>query len=167
MDRGRARSFSSPTHVSHGCRRPSVRRAAHSRGMSRCTPLDRQALLHQLPLRACHNCRRRRLRCDRSLPTCSKCHSQGVRCLGYGQLLRWTTNLGAYVPRPASRHHVQPLAHETEDRDLVRDSHPTVAWDHVQSPCFSLIDPVLQHLDGRSRFYISHCKSLGRSSPCA
>ncbi|KAF4981456.1 hypothetical protein FZEAL_2744 [Fusarium zealandicum] len=38
----------------------------------------------------CHNCRRRRLRCDRLVPHCAKCDAKGVECLGYGQLLQWT-----------------------------------------------------------------------------
>ncbi|KAK7424545.1 hypothetical protein QQZ08_008554 [Neonectria magnoliae] len=38
----------------------------------------------------CHNCRRRRLRCDRSVPQCSKCVARGIECLGYGQLFLWT-----------------------------------------------------------------------------
>ncbi|KAL2690041.1 hypothetical protein Neosp_004109 [[Neocosmospora] mangrovei] len=38
----------------------------------------------------CHNCRRRRLRCDRLVPHCAKCEAKGVECLGYGQLFQWT-----------------------------------------------------------------------------
>ncbi|CAM1502448.1 Fc.00g044320.m01.CDS01 [Cosmosporella sp. VM-42] len=38
----------------------------------------------------CHSCRRRRLRCDRSYPHCTKCVSRGIECLGYGQLFLWT-----------------------------------------------------------------------------
>ncbi|KXX82506.1 Acriflavine sensitivity control protein acr-2 [Madurella mycetomatis] len=39
--------------------------------------------------KACYNCRRRRLRCDRSRPFCHKCSSSGEECLGYGTVLRW------------------------------------------------------------------------------
>lgn len=38
----------------------------------------------------CHNCRRQRLRCDRSYPHCNKCTNAGKECLGYGKLFRWT-----------------------------------------------------------------------------
>jgi hypothetical protein len=38
----------------------------------------------------CHNCRRRRLRCDRQLPHCAKCDAKGVECLGYSQIFQWT-----------------------------------------------------------------------------
>ncbi|KAF4126885.1 Pfam:DUF3468 [Geosmithia morbida] len=38
----------------------------------------------------CHNCRRRRLRCDRSWPTCHKCAVSGQECLGYGKVFVFT-----------------------------------------------------------------------------
>lgn len=44
----------------------------------------------QPPSKPCHNCRRQRLRCDRSYPHCNKCAAAGKECLGYGQLFRWT-----------------------------------------------------------------------------
>lgn len=44
----------------------------------------------QAPNKKCHNCRRQRLRCDRSYPHCNKCVLAGKECLGYGQLFRWT-----------------------------------------------------------------------------
>lgn len=42
------------------------------------------------PTKPCHNCRRQRLRCDRSYPHCNKCITAGKECLGYGKLFRWT-----------------------------------------------------------------------------
>ncbi|KAM3515737.1 hypothetical protein MY11210_000715 [Beauveria gryllotalpidicola] len=42
------------------------------------------------PTKPCHNCRRQRLRCDRSYPHCNKCINAGKECLGYGKLFRWT-----------------------------------------------------------------------------
>lgn len=44
----------------------------------------------ETPTKPCHNCRRQRLRCDRSYPHCNKCTNAGKECLGYGQLFRWT-----------------------------------------------------------------------------
>ncbi|KAI6778487.1 Acriflavine sensitivity control protein-like protein [Emericellopsis cladophorae] len=41
----------------------------------------------------CHNCRRRRLRCDRSWPTCHKCAASGQECLGYGKIFTWTQGI--------------------------------------------------------------------------
>ena len=45
--------------------------------------------------KACHSCRRRRLRCDRSYPGCRKCTSRGIECLGYGQFFQWTGSVAS------------------------------------------------------------------------
>ncbi|KAF9880574.1 hypothetical protein CkaCkLH20_01616 [Colletotrichum karsti] len=47
------------------------------------------------PTKPCHNCRRRRLRCDRSYPHCHKCTAAGQECLGYGKLFRWTEGVAS------------------------------------------------------------------------
>ncbi|KAK2012160.1 hypothetical protein LZ32DRAFT_315805 [Colletotrichum eremochloae] len=47
------------------------------------------------PTKPCHNCRRRRLRCDRSYPHCHKCTTGGQECLGYGKLFRWTEGVAS------------------------------------------------------------------------
>ncbi|GKT52321.1 acriflavine sensitivity control protein acr-2 [Colletotrichum spaethianum] len=47
------------------------------------------------PTKPCHNCRRRRLRCDRSYPHCHKCTAGGQECLGYGKLFRWTEGVAS------------------------------------------------------------------------
>lgn len=60
----------------------------------------------------CHNCRRRRLRCDRSWPTCHKCAVSGQECLGYGKVFVWTTQAidshGNLKPTQSSRHATDP-----------------------------------------------------------
>jgi hypothetical protein len=38
---------------------------------------------------ACHNCRRQRLKCDRTVPQCLKCGKRGQECLSYDRLYRW------------------------------------------------------------------------------
>ncbi|KAH7215357.1 fungal-specific transcription factor domain-containing protein [Fusarium oxysporum] len=43
----------------------------------------------------CHNCRRKRFRCDGSVPSCRKCISLGKECLGYGTLWRWTDSVAS------------------------------------------------------------------------
>ena len=48
-----------------------------------------------LPTKACHNCRKRRWRCDRSLPSCQKCLSAGTECLGYGKLFVWNRGVAS------------------------------------------------------------------------
>jgi hypothetical protein len=57
------------------------------------------------PTKPCHNCRRQRLRCDRSYPHCNKCINAGKECLGYGKLFRWTgavASRGKLAGRPSS-----------------------------------------------------------------
>ncbi|KAK8144827.1 hypothetical protein G3M48_005258 [Beauveria asiatica] len=54
----------------------------------------------------CHNCRRRRLRCDRSWPTCNKCTTTRQECLGYGKVYVWTECIdaqGKVKPSPGVR----------------------------------------------------------------
>ena len=34
-------------------------------------------------------CNRRRVKCDRALPTCGKCEKRGLVCSGYGVILKW------------------------------------------------------------------------------
>ncbi|UKZ82454.1 hypothetical protein TrVFT333_010243 [Trichoderma virens FT-333] len=71
----------------------------------------------QPPTKPCHNCRRQRLRCDRSYPHCNKCAASGKECLGYGKLFRWT---GAIASRGklAGRTSSAPVgAGDAEDAD--------------------------------------------------
>lgn len=42
-----------------------------------------------LPSQDCPKCRSRRIKCDRTLPECGKCHARGFQCPGYGLILRW------------------------------------------------------------------------------
>ncbi|KAK5988071.1 Acriflavine sensitivity control protein acr-2 [Cladobotryum mycophilum] len=56
--------------------------------------------------KSCHNCRRRRLRCDRSWPGCHKCAISGQECLGYGKVFVWTQATDAQrnpIPTPGLR----------------------------------------------------------------
>ena len=41
----------------------------------------------------CPTCVRRRIRCDRSLPTCIKCSKKDLVCPGYGPRLRWANGI--------------------------------------------------------------------------
>ncbi|CAL5869924.1 uncharacterized protein PFLUO_LOCUS4157 [Penicillium psychrofluorescens] len=38
----------------------------------------------------CRVCNRRRIKCDRTVPSCRKCDIKGVECPGYGPRIRWT-----------------------------------------------------------------------------
>ncbi|KAI1130656.1 fungal-specific transcription factor domain-containing protein [Nemania abortiva] len=118
----------------------------------------------------CHNCRRRRLRCDRSVPVCYKCSKTGQRCLGYGQLYRWVDSSESPVGQEgqsqsaaltASREPggwVRGRAHGSKSCEnttaLIRRGHA------AQQPLnVFLADPLLQDLSGSSRYYLSYFAS--------
>ncbi|KAG7405538.1 Beauvericin cluster-specific repressor BEA4 [Fusarium oxysporum f. sp. rapae] len=39
--------------------------------------------------KACHDCRRRRVKCDLTLPLCRRCIKPGIACRGYERLTLW------------------------------------------------------------------------------
>lgn len=109
--------------------------------------------------RACYNCRRRRLRCDRSIPSCRKCSAAGEQCLGYGTVLRWANG-------PAIRGKL--AAQLTADAPRVKTKEPVESsWDGSVDTAFhipaSLLDPLLSHLGQRARHYVHHCECPGPS----
>ncbi|KAK0623923.1 fungal-specific transcription factor domain-containing protein [Immersiella caudata] len=136
--------------------------------------------------KGCHNCRRRRLRCDRSVPTCLKCSTNGEECLGYGTLLRWTNapaikgklagQLRMKPPKPSqssSQSSSQSIsAVETQEETIEDPSDQLILLDmkselQTDSPspktaCTilpGLLDPILDHLNANSRSYIHHSVS--------
>ncbi|CZR68777.1 uncharacterized protein PAC_18676 [Phialocephala subalpina] len=52
------------------------------------TPL-KEALANKGGVQDCRTCNRRRIRCDRSLPSCLKCGSRSLVCPGYGPQFKW------------------------------------------------------------------------------
>ncbi|KAH8902996.1 hypothetical protein BR93DRAFT_919671 [Coniochaeta sp. PMI_546] len=103
----------------------------------------------QGPSRSCHNCRRRRLRCDRSRPTCLKCTANGQQCLGYGALLRWTH---AVASRGKMAGRTTFEKHGDDNVELVgaRGAGPSL------SVASSLLDPLLHELGSQGQFYAHH-----------
>ncbi|OAR01139.1 hypothetical protein LLEC1_05592 [Akanthomyces lecanii] len=128
----------------------------------------------------CHNCRRRRLRCDRSWPTCNKCTITGQECLGYGKVYVWTEGIDAHgkvKPSPGARRTAQGENHGVAGhRSLVLHSGPPHARDDTDTAMpaapsnnqqqpgshgayfapSQLTDPILQDLDRNSRAYLAH-----------
>lgn len=143
----------------------------------------------QVPSKKCHNCRRQRLRCDRSYPHCNKCLLAGKECLGYGQLFRWT---GAVASRGKLAGKTLSAPSELSPSDAfaspactapseTADPDPTASdWvgagagaeagdmellqamhptDLVLSMPWTLVDPLYQDLSHPYRHYLSYCKS--------
>lgn len=104
------------------------------------------------PSKSCHNCRRRRLRCDRSYPTCLKCAANGQQCLGYGELLRWTHAV-ASRGKMAGRATFENIGNGTD----TGNGQLAVSARGIAS---SFLDPVLQELGTQGRFYAHHCMFL-------
>jgi hypothetical protein len=120
--------------------------------------------LHSRP-EACHNCRRQRLKCDRSLPQCLKCIKRGQECLGYQRLFRWEQGV-------ASRGKMAGMTFEemTKDRARLKNSSRQLACPaSLLSQQFSrgntgvsllgsLTDPLVQDVNHASRKYLFYCE---------
>lgn len=128
----------------------------------------------------CHNCRRRRLRCDGTVPSCKKCIKAGQECLGYGKLFRWNQGIASRgkmmgksfevpaQPEVSAKESVSEsslvpvskngtLGHEAQSLIWTPSTIPGKNSPEISiSPC--LLDPLLQDLSSSSRYYISHCK---------
>lgn len=139
----------------------------------------------KLPSKACHNCRRRRWKCDRSLPVCQKCSSSGTECLGYGKLLIWEHGVSSrgkmmgksYKERPFPKKE-KPKTHsalpsrnkpsttrndfsgETESNSTSSDSTSDSSLEPMNSSGptvrWPLTDPLVADMRPQSRYYIFH-----------
>lgn len=128
--------------------------------------------------RPCHHCRRRRLRCDASVPFCMKCTTAGRQCPGYAQLLRWSdgfTNRGDRKLRQPpegikaatkqSRKHNNPVESvwpsaqisEKQDEPSFSSGSPGNSKMGLQL-FFHLLDPSVKDFSHTDRYYLSHCK---------
>ncbi|KXS95118.1 hypothetical protein AC578_2893 [Pseudocercospora eumusae] len=72
----------------------------------------------------CRLCNRRRIKCDRSLPTCRKCDLRSLDCPGYGLRIRWDQGV-------ASRGKLSGKALPIEDSPAVKPGAPIRA--HAES----------------------------------
>lgn len=121
-------------------------------------------VMAQLGSEPCHNCRRKRLKCDRSIPQCFKCTKRGQECLGYQLLLRWDQGV-------ASRGKMMGITfEETKGRERRNTaSTPSVPFNRWSSfevsplatralPIRCLADPLLQDLNPSVRQYVLYCK---------
>ena len=133
-------------------------------------PLPSLAKAHRMPStgKPCHNCRRRRLRCDRSWPSCHKCTQAGQECQGYGKIFTWTQAIDANgsKPRPALDH--SPV---TQASPLTSTAPDLIGFPSAKAPSAeaaqalgSLTDPLFQDLDRNSRYYLSHCASAATTT---
>ncbi|EUC45619.1 hypothetical protein COCMIDRAFT_36712 [Bipolaris oryzae ATCC 44560] len=116
-----------------------------------------------LPTKSCHNCRKRRWRCDRSLPSCQKCLSAGTECLGYGKLFVWNRGvasrgkmMGKGYEEKMEQHHI---AHaEPPEAPAKAQGMSALVWDNQgpsqqqdeQQQMSSLPEPSYELVSGHS-----------------
>jgi hypothetical protein len=108
----------------------------------------------------CHNCRRRQLKCDRSLPACTKCAQTGQECLGYGKLFLWNRGVASQGKMMGRTFPVPQLQCETQYTLAGRrglDYNYTAPPSHLHAP---LLDPVFGDIDYTSRQYLFHCMDV-------
>lgn len=106
--------------------------------------------------KACHNCRRRRLKCDRDVPACRKCALNGQECLGYGKLFVWNEGVASRGKMMGKTYPVPREPDRTIRGNTGNSLIPAQVYDFLplQLP---LLDPLYQGLDDTSRGYLSHC----------
>lgn len=121
----------------------------------------------------CHNCRKGRRKCDRTLPGCSKCMQRGQDCLGYGQLLRWQQPSTSSTASSEHSEHSSRSSSEAwspEQKAIDWDVQHDIPQRTLHKPrdlvlLNTLTDPLLQDLGPVARGYLfyfaSHvCKDL-------
>lgn len=99
----------------------------------------------------CRTCNRRRIRCDRTLPLCSKCANKDLICPGYGKPLRWTNAIavrghlrGRTAPSEPQAAEVHKPTGDTDD--LFQVSPREVATDDVTTTLERFTEPVIRRL---------------------
>lgn len=155
--------------------------------LERNSPPSSMAANVDPPKKPCHNCRRQRLRCDRSYPRCNKCVLAGRECLGYGQLFRWTgsvasrgkfagkTSLASGEDEPgAETYRESPGPQSSSESWTLSSGAPSPSGgdhnlqlvhamstpaDEVAGP-WTLTDPLFQDLSQPYRYYLSYCEYI-------
>jgi hypothetical protein len=119
--------------------------------------------------KACHNCQRRRRRCDRALPNCRKCEHANEECLGYGKLVTWVDGVasrGKMLGMSFDQFENVSRGHEAEAASVPLDKRkrnnelnlhhlPAGPLSAIDQP---LTDPIIQDVGQNSRFYLFYCK---------
>lgn len=122
-----------------------------------------------MPRESCHNCRRRRRRCDRSLPHCQKCRRVDEECLGYGKFFSWVNGVASRgkmmgksfdkdVKAARKRKNITAPLEPDEQKPTTTSLQLFSYAQTIMSMDQPLTDPFLQDLNQKSRFYLFYCK---------
>lgn len=122
----------------------------------------------------CWTCRRRRVQCDKDLPTCSKCHAAGKECLGYTKPLVWAKGVASRGKMMGQTFAQVQSAREKESAAKSSPSEEAVTLEAIEeidrkdmipyspqklvSVQGGLVDPVFQDLKPITRYYLDYCK---------
>ncbi|KAF1849272.1 uncharacterized protein K460DRAFT_375942 [Cucurbitaria berberidis CBS 394.84] len=89
-----------------------------------------------LPTKACHNCRKRRWRCDRSLPSCQKCSSAGTECLGYGKIFVWNQGVASRgkMMGKGYEERMRMVRETATEKEAKAHDVPTLIWENENVP---------------------------------
>ncbi|OTB04129.1 hypothetical protein M426DRAFT_262353 [Hypoxylon sp. CI-4A] len=129
--------------------------------------------------KACYNCTKRRIICDKTGNSCNKCAKKNLTCPGYGIRYRFATGsttaggssqlqtqhsgtnqLGSRDQKKVTRW-INYSKHVTETR-LQRSAAPesiSLPSTHLASSVMTTVPPLLSDIDPRTRVYFLHCNS--------
>lgn len=140
--------LSTPDYSPHSQSRPPTRHHMHGRKVAV----------------SCHNCSRRRLRCDRSKPGCNKCTASGLDCPGYGRILTWVEGASAKAKRPRQRSNEAGAGAAGAAGAVSQPAGHTAAGSLIASGTnaalpISVRESRFGHVDDVTRLYMEHCES--------
>lgn len=121
--------------------------------------LQRSCRCFPEPEKKCHTCRRRRVKCDFSTPTCRKCSESDVECLGYGSCILWVPGVASRGKMTGKSFYEIPSSFSARPFEInARQRHFNISVTRKPTTvlCRALFDPCFQGLDADSRYYISH-----------
>lgn len=98
---------------------------------------------------ACHNCRRSRLKCDKTLPHCLKCGKKGQQCLGYQRLLRWERGI-------ASRGKMAGVVLGASLGEAPKHRAKEAIYQVSTPECLN--DPFVQDMSDTTKMYLKYCR---------
>jgi hypothetical protein len=108
----------------------------------------------------CRVCHRRRIKCDRSLPTCKKCAKKNIQCSGYGIALKWDQGVasrgklaGRSIPLPPESIPV-PDEPQVQDAAFVEQNITSIVQLPLMPSMQSFSSPPLESRNGR--FLLHH-----------
>ena len=149
----------------------------HRRLKPATTESERQTRGCETSLEPCWTCRRKRLKCDRSLPACHKCTQTERICEGYKKPLKWEVGVASRGKMMCKNFNItrsieqgKPVTSELDRNCRLLSSRnvpSSVQQDLSSLPMSissSLADPLPQGLSSVSRQYLLYCKSVSHSN---